>query len=150
MEESKNVVRTMRELLSECSLLDKFNGIHVDYTIEEDVPGALGLFSMGTTKTGEDILGNERYRIGFQLQTGLTAYEDYERLRNSDFLLQLTYWLNRKKNIRIVEEFGETERLGKITTVSAGNALLFDAPTGDVNDGVVYQLQVTVDYIIYA
>ena len=32
--------------------------------------------------------------------------------------------------------------------MTCGNALLYQVPTGDLNDGVTYQLQITADYKI--
>lgn len=142
-----NVIQTMKTLLSECDILDEFNGIHVDYT--EGKTGEAGLFSNGAVKTGEDLIGNPKYRINFQLYTGLQSTNDYDRIRNSDLFLKLTYFLNKLKGIAITEEVDGQEYPGEITRLSCANALLFDYPNGDPFQGVRYQLQIAVDYNIY-
>ncbi len=141
-----NVLETMRSILSECELLDAFNGCHVDYT--EPNVGTCGLFSNGATKVRETICGKQYYHIAFQLYASCDAFEDFNRLQNSNFLLELTYYLNGLKDIAIVEKVGLTSRQGKITKITASNALLFNLITNDLNDGVQYQLQINVDYEI--
>lgn len=142
-----NVIETVRRILSECDIMDEFNGIHVDYT--EAVTGFAGLFPNGATKTGEDLIGNPKYRITFALYTGLSSANDYDRLANSDLLLRLTYFLNQQKNIAITETVNGNEYPGEITRIFCSNGLLFDYPTGDPNDGVRYQLQIGAEYAIY-
>ena len=142
----KSVIETVKDILSSCNLLDEFNGVHIDYT--EPGSDVAGLFSNGATKIGEDIIGNPTYQISFQLYTGMHAAMDYDRLRNSEFLLHLTYYLDRQRNIPITETVEGTEYGGEITKMTCGNALLYQVPTGDLNDGVTYQLQITADYKI--
>ena len=40
------------------------------------------------------------------------------------------------------------ELSGEITKMSCANAMLFAVPTGNVNDGVTYQLQIYAEYTI--
>lgn len=142
-----NVIETVKHILSECTILDEFNDIHIDYT--EGSAGFAGLFPNGATKTGEDLIGNPKYRITFALYTGLHSANDYDRLANSDLLLRLTYYLNQQKNIAITETVNDKDYPGVITRLFCSNGLLFDYPTGDPNDGVRYQLQIGAEYAIY-
>ncbi len=141
-----NVIETIKQILTDCNILDDFNGIHVDYT--EGETGEAGLFSSGANKVGEDLIGNPKYRINLTLYTGLQSANDYDRLRNSDLLLRLTYYLDRLKYIAITEEVNGAQYSGEITRISCANALLFDYPYGDPMQGVRYQLQIAVDYSI--
>lgn len=149
-----NVTETIKQILSECIIMDSFNdGIHIDYTDSETKD--IGMYPVGPTKSGEDIIGNTKYNIKFEIYSKLTAYEDYERLKNSNFLTMLTYYLNKKRHISVTEKVitddlqEEMEIQGEILSIDAGNALLFSLPTGDINDGVMYQLQLTVAYKLY-
>lgn len=142
-----SVIETIRQILTECELMDEFNGVHVDYT--ESGAGNAGIFPTNPRKISEDLVGNQRWQINFSLLVDRAAYEDYDRLANSDFLLQLTYYMNSQKNISVIENVNGTERSGKITNIAASNALLFAVPTGDINDGVRYSLQLQVTYMIY-
>jgi len=142
-----NVTETIQKIITDCPLMDEFNnGVHIDYTEAKD--NDAGMFPIGPTKTGEDLVGNEKYKMTYQFYAGLCAFEDAERLKNSDFLTQLTYYLNKMKNISIIETMDGEQRYGTIKKIDAANALVFDVPTGDLNDGVRYQLQLSVSYII--
>ena len=149
-----NVIETTKQILSECIAMDAFNGgIHIDYTDSEAQD--IGMYPVGPTKVGEDIVGNYKYKIVFEVYSKLTDFEDYDRLKNSNFLAMLTYYLNSKKHIEITEDvktdiLGSTYEIeGKINDISAGNGLLYSLPTGDINDGVMYQLQITVNYTLF-
>lgn len=141
-----NVIGTVKEILTNCELMDRFNQVHIDYSDDEN-PGLIPTISK---KIGEDVIGNEKYSCSFQLISPLTVFEDYERLNNSDFLLSLTYFLNHQRNIHITETMNSKECKGIITKMDAGNGMLFSIPSGDINDGVRYQLQITVNYTVYA
>jgi|LAHS01.1.fsa_nt_gb hypothetical protein len=142
-----NVTETVKQIITDCPLMDEFNnGVHIDYTEAKD--NEAGMFPIGPTKIGEDLIGNEKYKMTYQFYAGLCAYEDAERLSNSDFLTKLTYYLNKQKDIAIIETVDSQDRAGTIKKIDAANALVFDVPTGDINDGVRYQLQLSVNYII--
>lgn len=141
-----NVIEKMKDILSGCALMDEFNGIHIDYTNPKDDYAAL--FPNGSVKTGEDIIGNPQYRISFRLYSVLHAPLDYDRLKNSDFLLMLTYYLDSVKYVGITETINGIEYPGEITRIICSNALFYDVPTGDLNDGIRYQLQISVEYTI--
>lgn len=141
-----NVIEAVRSILTDASIMDEFNGVHVDYTES----GEAGIYTNGAVKISEDLIGNPTYRMNFQLYTGMQAFADYDRLKNSDFLLRLTYYLDTITGVEITETVNEKECPGEITKISCSNAMLFDVPTGDINDGVRYQLQIAVTYKIYS
>ena len=142
-----NVVNTVKQLLSDSNVLDEFNGnIHVDYT--EAADSDAGLYSTGPVKIGEDVIGNPKYRMNFQLYTGLRGALDYDRQINSDALVALTYYLDSKRGTKISESINGVKYDGKILKVTTSNAMLYDIPTGDYNDGVRYQIQIAVEYKI--
>lgn len=141
-----NIIETVRKILTDCSLMDQFNGVHIDYT--DSTPGDCGLIPQGARLLGGDVCGNEKYLITFQLQSGLHAYEDADRLSNSNFLLELGYYLDHIMDIETVEKVNGSEKNAVITKMRCNNALMFFAPSGDINDGVVYQLQIEVNYTI--
>lgn len=142
-----NVVNTVKLLLSGSNVLDAFNGnIHVDYM--EATDSDAGLYATGPVKVGEDIVGNPRYRMNFQLYTGLRGFTDYDRQVNSDAMAALTYYLNSKRGSAVDEAVNGKTYSGKILSVTASNAMLYDVPSGDYADGVRYQLQIAVEYKI--
>lgn len=159
-----NVIGTVKEAIINC-LKDRevSHGVHIDYT--DPNIGDIGLFPVGPTYVKKDILGNPQYKMVFTLYSQLTSYNDYDRTNNANFLASLTYSLNKLKNVPIEEqiedylsssEFSDyaTEAFmmdektvqGKILTLDCGNGMLYDYPNGDKNDGVRYQIQITVNY----
>lgn len=134
-----NVLDYMREWFNNNELLKEFNQ---SYDFLEQVPNNVGLFSNGITLLKQDIEGNSQYKMNLVLMSGMTAYADYDRLLNSEFMNKLTYQLATIKNIEIVEN----GRSGIITSVLATNGMMYSVPSGDINDGVIYQLQISVNY----
>lgn len=141
------VIEFIRDWLSNSELMSEFDQ---NYDFFEFASGKAGLLSSGTNKMGEDILGNETYQANFTLFSSMNAYTDYNRLNNSDFLTRLFYSLNQIKNEEITETINNEDKKGLITSVVSSNAMLLEVPTGDINDGVKYQLQIQVNYKIFA
>lgn len=131
------VIDKVREILKEYPKISEFvNEIHIDFT--ESVAKSYGLSSTGDTLLNKDILGNQLRQHNFILYARAEAYEDFDRLQNSNFLLELNYWLELQKNIEIDN--------GKITSLTSANGMLYEIPDGDLNNGVLYQLQIYAEY----
>ncbi len=131
------VIEKVKNILKEYSKIGDFvNEIHIDFT--DSVTKSYGLSSIGDILISQDILGNQVRRHNFVLYARAEAYEDFDRLQNSNFLLELNYWLENQKNIEIDD--------GIITSLSSANGMLYEIPNGDLNNGVLYQLQVYADY----
>lgn len=143
---SKNVIETFKDILSASPLMVEFNGNqHIDYNFEE--PSNYGVYPIGTRKIDENILGDETYRTDFIVYANMQAHDNYVRLINSNWLLKMTYWLNSLKNISIIKDEDEKKQTtGIIKSISAFNGMLFGIPTGDIADGVSYQLQIQIEY----
>lgn len=140
------VTEYLKNWLTTSTLMSEFTGVHVDFT--KNVPNECGLYYNGNSKVGEDILGNAKWQTNFILYSGLRAFADYDRLNNSDFLVKLSYSLSEIKDAQITETINGIAYKGKITQVKASNAMLYSIPSGDINDGVTYQLQIQVNYTI--
>lgn len=139
-----NVIEVLKNLLSDCPLMDEFNNEHIDYN--EDVTGNYGIYSVGTNKIKEDIVGNATYVSDFILYANNMAYDDITRLSNASWLMRMTYWLDKQKNFNITEIIDGFVMNGIITKITASNGMMFSVPTGDINDGVNYQIQIKVTY----
>lgn len=132
-----NIIEKVKNILKNYSKISEFvNDIHIDFT--DSVSKSYGLSSTGDTLLSEDILGNQIRQHNFVLYARAEAYEDFDRLQNSNFLLELNYWLETQKNIEIDK--------GKITALSSANGMLYEIPNGDLNNGVLYQLQIYAEY----
>ncbi len=132
-----NVIEEVKEILKKYPKINEFvNDIHIDFTDSE--AKSYGLSSTGDSLISEDILGNQKRKHNFVLYARAEAYEDFDRLQNSNFLLELNYWLEKQKNIEIEN--------GKIISLSSKNGMLYQIPDDDLNNGVLYQLQIYAEY----
>ena len=142
-----NILEKVKGILTEYPKMSEFcNGIHTDFT--ENKPGNFGLYPNGDTVLKTDILGGQKRKHSFVLYANNQSFNDFERIANSTFLLELAYWLETVKNVPITVTVGTKEREGTITKMSSANGMMFAAPTGDINDGVTYQLQIYAEYSV--
>lgn len=142
-----NVIEVVREILTKCSLVEQFtNHVHVDFT--ENISGDFGLYSIGDSLVKEDILGNQTRQHNFVLYAHNQSFNDYDRLVNSTFLLELSHWLEKVKGQEISEVINGVELTGELISLTSANGMLYGVPTGDINDGVMYQLQIYARYTL--
>ena len=142
-----NIIETVKDIINNYPEIAEFSSnIHVDYTDSE--PTNFGISSMGDTLLREDVLGNQLRQHNFVLYAINQAYTDFDRLTNSNFLLNLSYYLEKQKGQIVTAVIDDATKTGKILSIFPANGMLFSIPTGDINDGVNYQLQINVQYSI--
>ncbi len=142
-----NIIERIKEIVNSFPNISDFtSGARIDFTSNQI--GDVALYSMGDSLLRKDILDTEHRRHNFVLYATNQSINDYERLANSSFLLELGYWLEKVKGGEVeVTIQGET-RTGTVEKMSASNAMIFSVPTGDVNDGVTYQIQIYAEYVL--
>lgn len=142
-----NIIEAVRDILTKYPRMDEFcSGIHTDFN--ENSPGDFGLYSNGDAVLKTDILGNQKRKHSFVLYANNQSFNDFERVANSTFLLELAYWLETVKDIPVTVNVENTALEGSITKLSSANGMMFAVPTGDINDGVTYQLQIYAEYSV--
>ena len=143
-----NIIELVKRILTDYPKISEFtNEINVDFT--EDTPTNFGLSSTGDQLIREDILGNQVRQHNFVLYALNQSYTNYDRLANSTFLLDLTYWLEQYKQEDPIEvTINDKTVSGKLLGLSSANAMLYMVPTGDINDGVTYQIQIYARYYL--
>lgn len=143
-----NIIELVRQILTDYPKITEFtNEINIDFT--DDTPTNFGLSSVGDNLVKEDILGNQVRQHNFVLYALNQSYTNYDRLANSTFLLDLTYWLEQYKQEDPIEVTINNKTVsGKLLGLSSANAMLYMVPTGDINDGVTYQIQIYAQYTI--
>jgi len=141
-----NIIELVKQLISEFPKIQELTGgINVDFT--EDTPGNCGLYPTGDQLLKEDILGNQDRQHNFVLYAVFQSFNDYERLANSTFLLDLAYWLERAaKNQEIEVIIDEQTVRGKLTKLSSANGMLYDYQDSTLSGPVKYQLQIYAQY----
>ena len=143
------IIDFMRQKLTEYPKISEFlvdGDIHVDFT----APGSsYGLSSNGDSLVKEDLLGNQTRQHNFVMYAVGQSFTDYNRLANSNFLLELAYWLE-----RLPEEDGisgtveNREFLGKFMKATTANAMSMGLMGETIEQGVMYQLQIYAQYTI--
>jgi len=141
-----NIIELIKQILTDYPRISEFtNEINVDFT--DGTPTNFGLSSTGDQLVRKDILGNQIRRHNFVLYALNQSFTNYDRLANSTFLLDLTYWLeqyNQEDQIEVT--INDKTVSGKLLGLSSANAMLYMVPTGDINDGVTYQIQIYAKY----
>lgn len=143
-----NIIELVKHILTDYPKITEFtNEINIDFT--DDTPTNFGLSSIGDQKISEDILGNQVRQHNFVLYALNQSYTNYDRLANSTFLLDLAYWLEQYKQEDPIEVTINNKTVsGKLLGLSSANAMLYMIPTGDINDGVTYQIQIYARYYL--
>lgn len=132
-----NVIEKTQQIISEYPEISKFtNEIDIDFTSNE--PTSFGLSSIGDSLVKEFLTGKQIRQHNFVMYATQDSFNSFQRLRNSNFLIDFTYWLETQKNIDIDE--------GKILRMWTSNAMAYEVPSGDINDGIRYQVQIYVEY----
>jgi len=132
-----NVIEKTQSIISEYPDIAMFtNEVDIDFTTNE--PTSYGLSSTGETVVRSYITGKKLIRHNFVLYSVKESFDTFSRLNNSNFLLDFSRWLSTKKGINIDE--------GVITRITTSNAMAYEIPSGDINDGVRYQIQIYVEY----
>jgi len=144
------IIDFMREKLTEYPKISEFlasGDIHIDFT--EPDPESYGLSSTGDKLVSEDILGNQIRQHNFVMYAVGQSFTDYNRLANSNFLLELAYWLERlpEQNGIAVTVDGE-ELTGRFIKATTANAMSMGWMGETVNDGCMYQIQIYAQYKI--
>jgi len=140
-----NIVEKVKSIISACPYMTDFtNGVDVDYS--ENTVGTFGMYSNGDSLEKTDVIGGQFRRHNFVLYAVNQPISNYQRLENTAFLLNLGFYLDAIKNETLTDD--EDNEIGHINKLSASNAMVFDVPTGDVKDGVRYQLQLQAEYYL--
>ncbi|MBP0975200.1 MAG: hypothetical protein J6P20_03970 [Oscillospiraceae bacterium] len=132
-----NIIETVRKILTDYPQISAVcNAVHIDFT--DNAPNSYGLSSVDDKLITEDILGNERRQHTFLLYATFSSINDYERLQNSNALLDLNYYLAAQSDIAIDG--------GMLRKIEAGNGMLYDVPAESLVTGYQYQMQIVAEY----
>lgn len=144
------IIDFMRKKLTEYPKISEFlvsDDLHIDFT--EPGPVNYGLSSAGDKLVSEDILGNQIRQHNFTMYAVGQSFTDYNRLANSNFLLELAYWLELLPNENgIAVTVDGKELTGTFMKATTANAMSMGLMGETINDGVMYQLQIYAQYKI--
>lgn len=139
-----NIIEQVKQILTDCTLVKQFTqDIAIDFTSNET--GDFGLFSNGDTKLKEDVLGNQTRQHNFVLYATNQSFNDFDRLQNSTFLLDLSMWLESVNGQEVSVTINNVKYSGEITKMWSANGMAYHTPQ-DISAGVTYQLQIYAQY----
>lgn len=144
------IIDFMRQKLSEYPKISEFlagDDIHIDFTDPD--PVNYGLSSTGDSLLKEDLLGNQTRQHNFVMYAVGQSFTDYNRLANSNFLLELAYWLERlpeEDGLSVIVDGQELN--GKFLKATTANAMSMGLMGETINEGVMYQIQIYAQYKI--
>ena len=146
-----NIIEQVKQILADCPLVSDLMGatneIRIDFT--EDNPVSIGLYPTGDQLLKEDILGNQDRQHNFVLYAVFQSFNDYDRLANSTFLLNMAYYLEKAATGQEVEvTINEQTVTGKLTKLSSANGMLYGYQNEALTGPVTYQLQIYAQYHI--
>ena len=119
------IIDFMRQKLTEYPKISELlagGDIHIDFT--EPDPVNYGLSSNGDSLIKEDLLGNQTRQHNFAMYAVGQSFTDYNRLTNSNFLLELGYYLEHlPEEEGLIVDTGEHELTGKFLKATTANAM---------------------------
>lgn len=143
------IIDFMRQKLTEYPKISEFlvdGDIHVDFT---ESGSGYGLSSNGDSLIKEDLLGNQIRQHNFAMYAVAPSFTDYCRIANSNFLLELGYWLEHlPEEDGIQMEIDGQDLRGRFLKAIPSNAMAMQPMGETINDGILYQIQVQVTYKI--
>lgn len=144
------IIDFMRQKLTEYPKISEFLGTedaHIDFTEPDAVN--YGLSSTGDQLIKEDVLGNQTRRHNFSMYAVGQSFTDYNRLANSNFLLELGYYLEHlPPQEGVTVDTGDRELTGKFLKATTANAMSFGLMGDTINEGILYQIQIQVQYFV--
>jgi hypothetical protein len=144
------IIDFMREKLTEYPKISEFladDDIHIDFTDPD--PVNYGLSSTGDTLLKEDLLGNQTRQHNFVMYAVGQSFTDYNRLANSNFLLELSYWLEHlPEQDGITVTIEDQELPARFLKATTANAMSMGLMGTAINQGVMYQIQIYARYFV--
>lgn len=144
------IIDFMKEKLTAYPKISEFlagNDIHIDFT--EPDPVNYGLSSTGDSLIKENIRGGQTRQHNFVMYAVSQSYTDYNRLANSNFLLELAYWLERlPEEDGITVNIGDQEVPARFLKATTANAMSMGLMGDTIDKGVMYQIQIYARYFV--
>lgn len=143
------ILEITKQIINEYPHIEDFtNNIHYDFS--GDTEGEAGLYIAGDRKISEDVLGNQMRQSDMIMYATCQAASDYDRLNNSNFLSNLSWYLENVEQGAYEVTIGDDNNVkkGKLEQISCSNAMLLAYLTDELTGPVRYQLQITAQYRI--
>lgn len=136
-----SILQAMKEYLSDCPFLDEMarDDIHVELLSES--PTNYGLSAAGDMLIKRYVDGRQVRQANFILYAKEYTFDDVQRLENSGFCEEFTFWLEDKNTAGELPDLGENITAEK---VSASNGMMFEI--AENSDTGTYYIQINLIY----
>ncbi len=143
-----NIIELVKQTLTEFPKISALNkGLNVDFN-EADTD-CCGLYPTGDQLIKEDIVGHQDRQHNFVLYANFDGFNNYQRVANSTFLLDLAYWLEKAAKGQTIEVIIDEQTVtGTLTKLSSANGMLYGYKEGTLTGPVTYQIQIYAQYHI--
>ena len=138
-----NIIERVREIVSG---FPKIGELHQDIT--DSAPGGFALASVGDVLLSEDVIGGQTRQHSFLFYAVFSGINDFERIANSGFLVELALWLEAHEGETVDMTVNGRTLTGEIARIRTANGMLLALPQDSMFGGVQYQLQITAEYTL--
>jgi hypothetical protein len=137
-----NIIELVKEVVMG---FPNITDLHIDYT--ENDPDNYGLYPTGDQLLKKYVTGSQDRQHNFIFYAIFQSFNNYERMVNSTFLLDLAYWLEQAVTEQEIEvTINERTVTGILTNLSSANGMLYGYNNETLTGPVTYQLQIYAQY----
>lgn len=140
-----NIIELTKQILNECEIIQDFfpgKSVKVDF-INQENNEQCGLISAGDSLQKKSITGIETYKHSFILYARTENISEYQALSNSNFLLELSFYL---RGLKLGQEVSILDRKGILNKLECANGMQVSFLTPSVAGPCEYQLQIFATY----
>lgn len=141
-----NIIELVKQIVTDFPQLSALSDtVSIDFADHTQIDN-FGIYPTGDQLLSEDVCGNQKRQHNFIFYAVFQGINDYERLTNSTFLLDLAYWLEHAANNQQIETTINGQIVaGRLTKLNSANGMLYDRD-GTLSGPVTYQLQISAQY----
>lgn len=142
-----NIIELVKEIISEFPKITELSAaVQTDF-VDGTTYDNFGIYPIGDTLIKESITGKQTRQHNFILYAVFQGFEDYSRLMNTAFLLELAYWLEQAANEQeITVTIDGRDYKGALIKLSSANGMLYGYTDGSLSGPVTYQIQIYAQY----
>ena len=136
-----SILSATREYLSNCPFLDEMAKDNIHVELMDETPTNYGLSAAGDMLIKRYIDGKQVRQANFVLYAKEYTFDDVQRLENSGFCENFTFWLEDKNTAGELPDLGDSLTAEK---VSASNGMMFELSENSTTG--TYYIQINLIY----
>ena len=136
-----SILQAMKEYLSDCPFLDEMARVDILVELLSESPTNYGLSAAGDMLVRRFINGKQVRQANFVLYAKEYTFDDVQRLENSGFCENFTFWLEDNNLSGALPELDEGL---KAESISASNGMMFELSENSTTG--TYYIQINLIY----